>query len=380
VQVEIKTAAGTQAVMSAVTQAKAEQLRLALGVRDGSEHALVSEPADFAHFELSFNELLLAASTSGRLGVLLSGVAYLYSQVDDFIEERLLEFLAATEFDTLPTSSPWFLAGTIMLGLSLAFLVSVAAEVARFSGFAVTRTGDQLVIRRGLFERREVSLSLDRIQAVRIVESVPRQPLGYASIIVDTAGQSEESSRSIALHPFIHRSRWQTLLSELIPQYAVTPQLISAPSRALRRFMVRPIVLAVLVAAALAGTFSFGWIAFTLVPLSVWFGVLAHRDAAAGGDTDTLVLRERRFWRSTAIVKRRRVQLVELSSSFLQRRLRLSDFCIGVASATGGKRFRVSNLDTEDAENLAERSLAPRPSQREVRDVTGNAESRRTVE
>src|SRR5690606_26620282 len=124
-------------------------------------------------YALSIPELLLAASTSGRLGVLLSGIVWVYSYVDDFVDEQLIEALGSVDLTgSLTRASPGFIAALVVLGFLLAFVASVIAEVARFGGFSVTRSGDQLVIRRGLFERREISVSLERIQAIRIVEGL----------------------------------------------------------------------------------------------------------------------------------------------------------------------------------------------------------------
>src|SRR5690606_23775719 len=153
-----------------------------------------------------------------------------------------------------------FIAALVVLGFLLAFVASVIAEVARFGGFSVTRSGDQLVIRRGLFERREISVSLERIQAIRIVEGLLRQPLGYASLIVETAGHAEERGQSTQLHPFLHRSQWLSLLGALTPEHAVAPELERPPRRALRRFATRPTLLALAVALPLTLALPFGWL------------------------------------------------------------------------------------------------------------------------
>jgi putative membrane protein len=345
VAVEIKTAAGAQVVMSAITEAAAEQLRSALAAQPDADPRTAAPP-EVARYELSTRELLLAASTSGRLGVILSGMAWLYSQVDDFVEERVIDALGTLNLaDSVSGVSPLMLAAVVFAALLLAFVASVVAEVARFGGFSVVRTGDQLVIRRGLFERREVSVSLDRIQAIRIVEGLLRQPLGYAAIIVETAGHAEERGQSTPLHPFLHKSRWQPLLHQLAPGHELQPQLERPPRRALSRFVLRPTLTAVLVAAVVSLSVPFGWLSFVVALGAPWLGWLAFRDAAAGVHGQTLVLTRRTLRRTTSIVRRRRIQFSESSSSWFQRRRGLADFTVAVASGTGGKHFSVPELD-----------------------------------
>ncbi len=352
VKAEVKTAAGTQVVFSALDQPSASELRQLLS-REAA--ATRSQPGSqpTSRYVLSSGALLLAASTSGRLGVLLSGVAWMYSKVDDLIERRLVEFFESLELSgLLAARSPLFFVALASFGFLLAFLASVVAEVARFGGFQVVRTGDQLVISRGIFERREISVALHRIQAIRIVESLVRQPLGYAAIIVETAGHAEERGQSTQLHPFLHRSQWLPLLRALAPEHAISPSLLHPPRRALRRFLLKPTLGACVVVAFSSLSVPYGWLTLPLVVLGPYLGYLAYRDAAVGIQGHTLLLRRRLFGRVTAIVRRGRIQFSEQSSSLLQRRRALSTLTIAVASGTGGKRFSVPDMDADTVRGL----------------------------
>ncbi|HEX5017855.1 MAG TPA: PH domain-containing protein, partial [Actinomycetes bacterium] len=242
--------------------------------------------------------------------------------------------------------------GIVLGTLLIAFVASVIAEVARFGGFSVVRTGDQLVIRRGLLERREVSVALDRIQAIRIVEGLLRQPLGYAAIIVETAGHADERGQSTPLHPFLHKSRWQALLRELAPGHDIEPELTRPPRRALSRFLLRPLLAALLGAALLSISVPFGWLAFVLALAAPLLGWLGFRDAGVGVSGQTLLLTRRTLRRTTAIVRRRRIQFSESSSSWFLRRRQLADLTVAVASGTGGKLFSVPALDAEVVDRL----------------------------
>jgi len=369
VKVEVKTAAGVQVVMSAISEAAAERLRSALGPQRSVSAAGDTEtqgpaaPAlhEVARYELTPRELLLAASTSGRLGVILSGMGWLYSQVDDFVEQRLLDLLSTLNLaDSVSRLGPLVLLGIVVCTLLVAFVASVIAEVARFGGFSVVRTGNQLVIRRGLLERREVSVALDRIQAIRIVEGLLRQPLGYAAIIVETAGHADERGQSTPLHPFLHKSRWLQLLQELAPGHDIEPELTRPPARALSRFLVRPILMALLAAAFISVSVPFGWLSFVLALGAPALGWLSFRDAGVGVSGQTLMLTRRTLRRTTAIVRRRRIQFSESSSSWLQRRRGLADLTVAVASGTGGRPFSVPELDAELVDELVAWSSAAR--------------------
>lgn len=348
VKVEVKTATGSHIVMSAITRADADLLLRALAPDPARKTDRSSTLR--SRYSLSWKKLVLAASTSGRLGVLLSGIGWLYSRVDEIVEPRLVEALSRVAIlKTLPPTSPVVVAILAAAALLVAFAASFVAEVVRFGGFSVERVADQLVIRRGLFERREVSLSLERIQAVRIVEGLLRQPLGYAAVEVDTAGHSEERDRSTELHPFLHRTEWLSMLSNLVPEYAVQPELIGPPRRALWRFVLAPMAVGVAIGSVLSITLPLGWLSLPFVGLVPWLGLLGYRDAAIGAQGTTLFLRRRRLRRVTAVVQRRRVQFAETSSSFFQQRKQLANCTVAVASGAAGRHLTVPDLDAETA-------------------------------
>ena len=60
----------------------------------------------------------------------------------------------------------------------------------------------------------------------------------------------------------------------------------------------------------------------------------------------------RNLARTTAIVKRNRAQVSEVSMNPFQRRKQLSTISITAASGAGGKSFVVDDLDAQEAEAL----------------------------
>jgi putative membrane protein len=364
VRVELKTAAaGTQAELSAISLSDAEALKLALLVRSDAEapapfeveepSAQASHEPAMARYTLRPRDLLLAASTSGRFGVLLSFMVWLFAQVDELLEDQLLRLLDALTVNAAVTrSNPWLVATVVVGILLVSFVVSVAAEVVKFGGFSVERRGDRLVIARGLFERREVSVRVERIQAIRIVEGVLRQPLGYGSIVVESAGHADERGQSTELHPFLHRSEWQRFLIEMAPEHSIEPVLVRPPRRALVRFLLRPTLFAL---ACLLAIWFYAPFLLPLAPLSFvapWLGWLAYRDAAIGTEGDTMLLRRRALRRTTFVVQRRRVQHATVSATILQRRRALASFTIAAASGASGRAFSTPHIDARVALNL----------------------------
>src|SRR5690606_21404803 len=91
VRIEIKTAAeGTQAELSAVSEAEARRLQQLLKPRAELRDAPATPTPRYA---LTLRDLILGASTSGRLTIILSGFGWLYSRADEVIDAWILERL-----------------------------------------------------------------------------------------------------------------------------------------------------------------------------------------------------------------------------------------------------------------------------------------------
>jgi putative membrane protein len=362
VEVRIETAGGgasePDASLSALDRASAETLRREIeGAR--REPVVAEEAAGPAVVRrMGTRELLIAGATSGQIGVAFSLIAVVSQLFDDLLPEsfaqRLIEALA-----------PRSVAAALLLVLAVgvfAWLLAIGGTVLAYAGFTLTRDGDFLYIKRGFLERREATIPLARIQAVRIVEGVLRQPFGLASLRVESAGYGEASGVSTTLFPLLPRKDAETLLLEAAPEFAVVPTLERLPARALRRYVFRSVVPVLVLAAAvvLASPLAFDFAilgflaALVLVIPAAFYGWRRYRDAGWAYRGDLLVVRSRLLARTTAIAPRRRLQSREVTRSPFQRRTRLATFRAQVASGGGGAELRVTDLGSDVAEALTE--------------------------
>jgi putative membrane protein len=363
VEVRIETAGGgtsePDASLSALDRPAAHALRREI---EGSRKAQTGvTPGPAVLRELSTRELFVAGATSGQIGVAFSVLAVGSQFFDNFLSDdfvrRLVETLAPNWLMVLLIFVP--------VGLLLAWFLAIAGTVLAYTGFTLSREGDFLYIKRGLLERREATIPLARIQAIRISEGVLRQPFGLAAVRVESAGYGEDAGVSTMLFPLLPRHEAQEFLSQATPEFAVNPALRPLPRRALGRYIFRAVFgyLILALAAALVSFLVFGsavgFLALFLVPPAALYGWLAYRDAGWAFEQDRLVVRYRSLGRKTAIAPRRRLQSREVLRSPFQRRVRLATFLAEVASGSGGSSLRVTDLDAGAAESLVG-DLGPR--------------------
>ncbi len=349
VELHVQTAGGGakgEIVLKAVAPAVAEELREVVRER-GTPVAVAEEAASGAPaWRLGPGRLLVAALTSGSLGVLVPIVAGASQVLDDV--------LGAEDAQRLLPDTPreWLVA--VAAVLAVAWVLSVLGTLVAFARFTVTRDGDRLRIARGIVERRESSIPIARVAAIRIVESPLREPLGLAQVRIESAGYAKEPATAQALLPLVRRTEVDAVVRALLPELVDGGAALAAPPRrALRRYVVPPVVAGAvvpLVLVALAGAPGLAALALPLAGAA--HGVAAFRTAGWRLSGGRVVLRRRGLQRTTLVADAGRLPEAFTRTSPLQRRAGLSTLGLAVSS---GRRVAVGHLEVATADDLLAR-------------------------
>lgn len=357
VKVEVKTAGGgtETATISAITREEAEELRTELRKRNNgnSEHIDDFEEDQekkdqiLSTWKLSTKDLVYAAFTSGNFGLIASILGAVSGQLSEMINEENIRFI----YEILPGYSDVTIYIVLILAIIVvSWLLSFLGVIFTYSDFRLHKTNEELIITRGLFEKKHITVPYDRIQAVRFVEGVIRQPFGYGMIYVESAGfDQSQKGRSIVLAPYIAARTVSSFLNEFLEEYVEPEYKFKPPQKALFRYMRRPNYFLILLIPILWYLLSRGWLSVMAIPLLGLLGWMRYKDAAIGFDKDILRMRYRNISRTTAIMKKNRIQVAELSQNPFQIRKNLINFSATAASGAGGMNFEVEDLGNEDS-------------------------------
>jgi putative membrane protein len=310
--------------LTALSARAAARLRAALGHAD--EHVATQRR------RLSPSALLVTALTAPQLGVLLPVVGGLFG----LLQNGLLG-AGETEVKNINTMHEVVLVavGLLLAAWGLSFLGAVVA----FSGFEVEQADGRLRIRRGLLQRRAVSVPVGRIDGVQIVESPLRRPLRLVTLRLEITSLGGREAAARTLFPLMHRAEVEPFLETFLPEFA-GPLTVDErpPGRARRRYLTIPVLAALAASTALIALWGAAWPAApVLLVVAVGTGLDAF---AAGGvrlhaeDARVVVRARRRGSRVTLVARRRRLQELHVSRSPLQRRAGLATVSIAVARGT----------------------------------------------
>lgn len=347
VEVEVKTAGSSskEAKISAITREKAERLKTELRSGAAKDIEVEEEQKKSDTYRISAKDLVITACTSGSFGIALSIVGTVFSQVDQVLsEEQLINYLEAI----IPVSvSTNMVVYVVIVVIVISWLLSFFGTFIKYFGFTLTVRDNELIIRQGLFEQRQLTVPFNRIQAIQVKEGLMRQPFGYASLILESAGYGDQQGNSTTLYPLIPKKGVGEFLQKLVPEYADSRLDVSPPSKAIRRYLSRMVLLSLLVIIPAWWFLPYGEFAFFLLIPALLLGFIQYRDAkiGVGGNEQTLTIRSRSLSKTTAIIQKRRIQRTSLNQNPFQKRLGLLSYLVTVASGSHGRTFTIRELD-----------------------------------
>ena len=354
-RVNIETAGGgsTEAQLQYVATSEARRLQEVIQERKRrsreapteGETGPAPEPESTVLFELDDRDLILYSVLS--------------------FDPRVLSVLFVIIPSTAPMFGPFvdevtaslFLVFGIIGALGLAFgiwVLSAFARFVQFYGFTLTRIGDELRYERGLLQRYDGSIPLDKIQSMVVEENVLMRQFGYASLSIQTAGYAPgagPSGGSEAAVPLSKRAQLFELARTIEP--FEPPTFEQPPREARRRYAVRyTIAVGVLVALAFGVSrfvTSFPWYAVGLLLLPV--PLAAHKKWQHRGWAllDGYAATRNGFWRRRIhVIPDFRVQTVIDRRTIFQRRWGLASVIIDTASSRSLVAQDASAVDIDD--------------------------------
>lgn len=319
-------------------------------------------------YKITRKQLLFFASTSGSVGVIISAVIAFIAQFDELIPfDRIF-----AEMEHIVRAGFIIIIFLILLGLLLAWVVSVFITYLKYNDFTLKQVKNDIVITRGLLEKRTTSIPIRRIQAIRIVESVFRQPFGYASVSVEYAGSTMDEGGNVEglLMPVVKKKEIHSRLEEVFPQYVLDSDIEKVPRRAKRRFyFIKVIVMAIIAAILSIWLWPYGLFS-TLLIIGAWIiGFFQFQSAGWNITGNQLTLRYRHpLQQQTVFMQKNRMQSLDISVNWFQKRSQLATITTAVMSGGMGATSSVKHLDEQDAKQIYE-WYRPVPKTRTVKSI-----------
>lgn len=357
VKVQIDTASsggGAEVMFIAVKMTKAARLRRALQKQQqiiGTETMAVNE---YPKRKMTWGHLFIAGSTSGTAGFLLVMMLAVFSQIEELIPKNVYK----TAYSFLFETGFFFLIVSFIAFLFLLWIVGIAGTMIKYGNFTIEKRENELFIKRGLLETKELTIPFERIQAISVNQSIIRQPLKYAKITAVVAGGSfDKQERFPVLFPLIKEAEIEAFFGEFLPEYTERDTaFVPLAKKGLKYYLFQSSFLFILAFIPVAYFFpSYCWIILIFIALSLGHGWLRHRDGAYAIRDKRLTLRMRHvFEKETVMMYQRRVQAMEKKQHRFQQSDEIATVKISLIGSDGlGTHYRLKHIEETDVDEMA---------------------------
>lgn len=316
------------------------------------EYTSLKQPAASQVYKVSNKDLFIMATTSGGIGVVVSAIAAFISQFDELIPyEKVF-----AELQYFIKSGVVFVTAIIFIGLFIAWIIANILTMLKYNEFTIIKKGEELIITRGLLEKRQTTIPMKRIQAVRVTENPIRQLFGYATVFIKIAGNAEEEEKGkgrVMLLPIIKKVNLLPTLKDLLPDYLFDLSVQPVPPRAKRRYIFIEMIWTIPVAIILSLLFwPYGLLGILLIVYGLLIGFARYRDAGWNIINNQLILQFREFSKHTMFMKKNRIQALNRRVSWFQKRADLASITATTMSGIVGAIGKVAHLEKTDVDHI----------------------------
>ena len=345
-----KEAAKRVEIELAEAKKRLREVPVADGETDFTEEMPVEEETVLRKlFTMSTKDLLVLATTSGGVGVILSGVAIFVAQFGDMLPyERVFEEISAfIKFGVM------IVAIAVFLGLLAVWILSVAMTFLSHYNFTIELDKEDIIITRGLLEKKRVTVPLKRIQSVVVVENPFRKLFGYASVAIHSAGGGVGQSSKINLFPIVKRDVVEEHLKKIFPDLHLEEPTRKLTARG-KSFYYRIDFLWMLpvIGALTYFFFPYGLFSLAIIPVIIAYGLWQHRSAAYDINDNQLTMRFRGFSLQTSYTMKKRIQSMEMKQSYFHKRKGVATVVANIKSGMGCYHAYVQHMEVEEAEKI----------------------------
>lgn len=356
VKVVVETASNlheAEAELTAIKRSEAEDLEKKINVLKGKQEIMEEsiKEKEIQHYHISTKELLIMSATSGGIGVIFSAILAFLSQIDNFIPYKKL----FKEAGNLIQGGIFIVISIIIFGLIVAWIISILITFLKYSDFTLSELNNDLIISRGLLEKRKTAIPFNRIQAIRVTENPVRGLLGYTSVYIESAGGNieDKESRNIILLPMVKKESFSEILKSLLKDYHFSLEFTKPPLKAKRNYLVREIIKVLPIIVILTIFFkTYGLFSLFLLLYPLMISHFRYHASGWNIYEQQLTLRYRFFLKHTIYMRKNRIQSLEASSTWFQKKKHLASIHSTVKSTGLGMKTNVRYLSDSDVENI----------------------------
>ncbi len=190
------------------------------------------DPNRAIHFESTKKDILKASFTSLSFFVLIPLIGSFYYKINEIFH---LEDSTGGLFKQLISS--WWVTTILVIILIIASAgFGIVRTHLKYGNYKISSDSSHIYITRGIIDETAFTISKEKVQAIEINQSMMKRLLGLAEVKLRSAGKlnfGEETLETSTLYPFLPINKAYELVSDILPSYTITQEMIRLPKKSL---------------------------------------------------------------------------------------------------------------------------------------------------
>ena len=325
-----------------------------------TEESEGSEPTPQDTISVKTDDFLLLGLMQSKLGYilsifpLLSLILYLFSGNTEGDE---IEIFFNTLFSKVNSFGSFLILFLILYLVSLAY--ALLSSVLNYYNFQLHKKGEYIHIEYGLLHKKKYSMSLEKINGVRLEQNLLMRIFKYYTVEVFVIGygdKAEEGEKETAvLIPIAKREQIEMLLAKLLPEFELPNQMSKPQKRALPYFFISfGLIFSSLLLISLLFTQNILYISVSvfLVVLSVTGIIIEHKTCGINVNSKNVTTATGKFRYKTTIIKTKAIESASCTASILKRRKGICHIKFGFLGPKSVANTTIRNMNIPDYEAL----------------------------
>ncbi|RBP04942.1 PH domain-containing protein [Rossellomorea aquimaris] len=284
--------------------------------RDESEDGI--KPERTVHFQATKKDLIKASFTSLSFLAIFPLLSAIYFNLADFFS---IKESAESAWHYL-LDHVWILIVLFLAAMILSILIGYVKTSIKYGNYVISDDQERIYIEKGIGNEVSYSISKDKIQSVRVEQSIVKRIIGLVSIKLISAGSSESEKEEISsLYPFMPKREAYDMLHTILPHYPIKEEMERFPLKVLWLKLLQPYYLTI---AAVVGLWIFKmewiWIAGIVFGVSILLRTLDYWFTSYTRHNQTVQIRKGGWLNETFVTHRNRIQQVTVKHAWLDRK------------------------------------------------------------
>ncbi|WP_298837007.1 PH domain-containing protein [Clostridium sp.] len=357
-KLEIDTAGGTEKSEISIFLSNQEALRIKeiiFRLKKNENQDKIIEEKNIKMFTSSLRDLFVMATFSTRILAVFFIILAFYSKIDDMMPKEFKKKVQGYTDNIMKgingVNIIRYVVMLIIIMLFISWVISIGLTIIKYYKFTVIREDDNIKLSYGLFNKKEVTIPVKRIQSLIIVEGIIKKPLGYFSLNVETIGYGKDKGESTIICPIAKRIVLDKFFVDILPEMNIIYKLEKSPRKALKGFLLLRLVPEFIAIFLVAYFAPYGYYIFLLVPSLVILHYTRFIDNGLYCGDKFIVMRYRKFSRETVIIQKDCIQSMEKIQNLFQKNKAITKCKVTIAGDILGSSYTVGYMNEEFIKN-----------------------------